>query len=175
MKLDRDILRKLPLALRVEIEENALRKALTQSELAVEQRQIIKELRKYTKPGTRTDLTSGDVFPEVPEPEARVTDIVGKLYGESRRQVERRQAIVMAAEAEPEKYGKLLAAFDRTGLVNGVFRRLKVAKQAEIYPRRAAAVAEPWAVPLRGGRLPLGRDTGRYDDPCTVWSRHTRR
>ena len=51
VKLDRDIMRKLPLALRVEIEENALRKALTQSELAIEQRRIIKELRKHTRPG----------------------------------------------------------------------------------------------------------------------------
>ena len=113
MKLDRDILRKLPLALRVEIEENALRKALTQSELAIEQRRIIKELRKYTKPGERTDLTSGDIFPEVPEPEVRVTDIVGKLYGESRKQVERRRAVVEAAEREPERFGDLVGEWTK--------------------------------------------------------------
>ena len=161
MKLDRDILRKLPLALRVEIEENALRKTLTQSELAVEQRRILKEIRKYTKPGQRTDLTSGNVFPEViPEPEVRATDIVGKLYGESRKQVERRLAIVMAAEAEPKKYGPLLADMDRTGRVNGVFRRLKIAQQAAIIksetpplpgrgPYRVFTCDVPWPYEIR--------------------------
>ena len=56
MKLNRDILRKLPLALRIEIEENAQRKALTQSELATEQRRILIELRKHLTPGARSDL-----------------------------------------------------------------------------------------------------------------------
>jgi hypothetical protein len=61
MKLNRDILRKLPLALRIEIEENALRKALTQSELATEQKRILDELRKLKAPGTRTDRTGSRV------------------------------------------------------------------------------------------------------------------
>jgi hypothetical protein len=56
MKLNRDVLRKLPLALRIEIEENAQRKPLTQSELAAEQKRILDELRKYKTPGKRTDL-----------------------------------------------------------------------------------------------------------------------
>ena len=69
MKLDRDIMRKLPLALRVEIEENALRKALTQSELAVEQRRIIKELRKHTRPGNAHRPNLRGCFPGgIPEP-----------------------------------------------------------------------------------------------------------
>jgi hypothetical protein len=58
MKLNADILRKLPLALRVEVEENAQRKPLTQSELAFEQRRILAELRKHKTPGTRNDLKS---------------------------------------------------------------------------------------------------------------------
>ena len=71
----------------------------------------------------------------------------------------------MAAEAEPKKHGKLLAALDRTGLVNGVFRRLKVAKQAEIIR------AGPLPLPNRGPYpcvvvdFPWADDTGRYDDP----------
>jgi len=59
MEFNRDILRKLPYALRVEIEENAARKDLTQSELAEVQARILAELRKQAKPGARTDLTSG--------------------------------------------------------------------------------------------------------------------
>jgi ParB-like chromosome segregation protein Spo0J len=68
MKLNRDILRKLPLALRVQIEENAQRKPLTQSELAAEQRRILAELRKHQTLGARTDLkgaTSAKTFAQV--------------------------------------------------------------------------------------------------------------
>jgi N6-adenosine-specific RNA methylase IME4 len=154
MELNRDILRKLPLALRVEIEENAQHKPLTQSELAIEQRRILAELRKHATPGARTDLkaTSAKDFAQV---ETRATKIVGKLFNESDRQVEKRLAIVDAAEAEPEKFSKLLADMDRSGRVNGVFRRLKVAQQAEQIraeppplpgngPYRVIVVDPPW-------------------------------
>ena len=144
MKLNRDILRKLPLALRIEIEENAQRKALTQSELATEQRRILIELRKHLTPGARSDLkaTSAKTFAQVEE--KRATKIVGKLFNESDRQVEKRLAIVDAAKAAPEKYGGLLDDMDRTGRVNGVYRRLKIARQAE------AIRAEPPALPGNG-------------------------
>ena len=58
-----------------------------------------------------------------------------------------------------------LPTLDRTGLVNGVFRRLKVAKQAEIIR------AGPLPLPNRGPYpcvvvdFPWADDTGRYDDP----------
>jgi len=158
MKLNRDVLQKLPFALRVEIEENAQRKQLTQSELAVEQRRILNELRKHKTPGARTDLkagTSGKVVPEV-----RATDLVGKIFNESRKQVEKRLAIVDAAEAEPEKFGKLLEQMDHTGRVNGVYRRLKIARQAELIraepsplpgngPYRVGVIDVPWPYEIR--------------------------
>jgi N6-adenosine-specific RNA methylase IME4 len=140
MELDRDTLRRLPFKLRVEVEENSQRKDLTQSELAGMQARILAELRKQTKPGGRTDLTSGKTLPEVD----RATDIVGKLFNESRTQVEKRLAIVDAAKAEPERFSKLQEDMDRTGLVNGPFKRLKVMRQA------AAIRAEPPPYPNRG-------------------------
>jgi len=139
MELDRDTLRRLPFALRVEIEENAQRKELTQSELATVQGRILAELRKQAKPGTRTDLTSGKGFPEV-----RATEIVGALFNESRKQVEKRIAVKEAADAEPEKFGKLVDDMDRTGRVDGPFKRLKVMRQAE------AIRKEPPPLPNRG-------------------------
>jgi N6-adenosine-specific RNA methylase IME4 len=144
MKLNRDVLQKLPFALRVEIEENAQRKPLTQSELAAEQRRILAELRKHKTPGARNDLktTPAKDFAQVEA--KRATKIVGELFNESDRQVEKRFAIVDAAEAEPEKFGKLLADMDRTGRVNGVYRRLKIARQAELIR------AEPPPMPRRG-------------------------
>jgi N6-adenosine-specific RNA methylase IME4 len=160
MKLNRDVLQKLPLALRVEIEENAQRKPLTQSELAFEQRRILAELRKHKAPGTRTDLksTCAKSFAQVEA--KRATKIVGRLFNESDRQVEKRFAIVDAAAAEPEKYGKLLEDMDRTGRVNGLYKRLKVAKQAaEIRkeppplpghgPYRVIVADPPWPYEIR--------------------------
>ena len=160
MKLNRDILRNLPLALRVEIEENRQHKPLTQSELAVEQRRLVAELRKHKTPGARYDLksakaTSAKDFAQVAAETKRATKIVGRLFNESDRQVEKRFAIVDAAEAEPEKFGKLLDDMDRTGRVNGVYRRLKIAKQAELIraeppplpgngPYRCITVDVPW-------------------------------
>jgi hypothetical protein len=164
MKLNRDILRKLPLALRVQIEENAQRKPLTQSELAAEQRRILAELRKHQTLGARTGLkgaTSAKTFAQVDE--TRATKVVGRLFNESDRQIEKRLAIVDAAEAEPQKYGRLLADLDRTGRVNGVYRRLKIAKQAELIraeppplpgngPYRVAVVDLPWPYEKRDER-----------------------
>jgi N6-adenosine-specific RNA methylase IME4 len=144
MKLNRDILRKLPLGLRIEIEENAQRKSLTQSELAHEQRRILQELRKHKAPGTRTDLKGGKATSAKALAEVRTTSIVGNLYGESGTQVEKRLAVVDAAEAEPEQFGKLLADMDRTGKVNGPFKRLGVINQA------ARIRAEPPPLPGRG-------------------------
>src|SRR6516225_1033249 len=112
MKLNFDLLRKLPLALRIQIEENAQRKPLTQSELAVEQRRILTELREHRTPGTRSDLKATSAK-DLAQVDKRATKIVGKLFNESDRQVEKRLAVVDAAEAEPERFGKLLEDMDR--------------------------------------------------------------
>jgi N6-adenosine-specific RNA methylase IME4 len=74
----------------------------------------------------------------------RATDIVGKLFGESREQVKKRIAVVEAAKAEPEKFGKLAEDMDRTGRVNGPYKRLKVINQA------TAIRAEPPPYPNKG-------------------------
>jgi N6-adenosine-specific RNA methylase IME4 len=155
MELNRNILRNLPIALRIGIEENARRKELTQSELAAEQKRILDELRKHKKPGARTDLTSEKGFSEV-----RATTVVGKLFNESHKTVEKRLAIVDAAKAEREKYGKLLEDMDRTGRVHGVFKQLKVQRQAEALrkeppplpgrgPYRVMAADPPWKGEVR--------------------------
>ena len=56
MKLNTDMLSKLPFALRVEIEENAQRKPLTQSELALEQRHPCGTAQVQNSRHARTDL-----------------------------------------------------------------------------------------------------------------------
>jgi 16S rRNA G966 N2-methylase RsmD len=131
MTFDRTLYDQLPLAVRVAVDENALRKALTQSELAIQQRQLLAELRKHTAPGTRSDLpisaTSAKSFAQV----KRATGIVGQLFGESYRTIEKRIAVVEAAEAKPEQFGPLVKEMDRTGKVNHAHAELRRVQKEE--------------------------------------------
>jgi N6-adenosine-specific RNA methylase IME4/ribosomal protein S14 len=74
--------------------------------------------------------------------------------------VEKRQAIVDAANAEPERFGRLKEQMDRAGRVDGVYRRLKIARQAELIraelpplpgrgPYRVIVADPPWPYDLR--------------------------
>src|SRR6516225_4360328 len=85
----------------------------------------------------------------------RAADKAAKATGMTRRTLEKDEAIVNVAEAEPEKFGKLLEQMDDTGRVNGVFRRFKIAKQAEQIraeppplpgngPYRVIVIDPPW-------------------------------
>lgn len=160
MEIAREMLSALPLALRIEIEENAVRKDLTQSELAVQQEQILAAIREHKQPGRRTDLLrQGDTSAQV-HTEVRATKAVGKLFGEGETQVSKRLAVTRAAEAEPEKFGKLVEDMDRTGRVDGPFKRLKVMKQSEAIrkeppplqnkgPYRVIVADPPWPYELR--------------------------
>ena len=71
------------------------------------------------------------------------------------RTLEKAEAVVKAAEAEPEKFSKLLDDMDRTGRVDGPFKRLKVMRQAEAIraekpslpghgPYRVISIDPPW-------------------------------
>jgi N6-adenosine-specific RNA methylase IME4 len=146
MELTRELLSGLPMSLRIEIEENALRKDLTQSELAQLQERVLSLVRQQTKQGQRTDLdaTSGKAFPEVKQEPERATEAIGRLFGESGKQVHKRLAVVKAAKEDPDQFAKLKEDMDRTGLVNGPFKRLKIMRQS------AAIRAAPPPLPGRG-------------------------
>ncbi len=147
MELTRELLSTLPMALRIEIEENALRKDLTQSELAHQQERILAELSKHKTPGTRNDLKPSTPAEPYAQVSPRLTGMVAKLFGESASQIERRAAVVSAAKADPEQFGKLKEDMDRTGHVNGPFKRLKVMRQ--IAAIRAAPPPLPGHGPYR--------------------------
>src|SRR5262249_35928339 len=83
-------------------------------------------------------------------------DKVSTITGIKRSTLAKAEAIVEAAEAEPEKDGKLLEDMDRTGRVDGPHKRLKNAQAAEAIrrdppglpmhgPYRAGIVDPPWA------------------------------
>jgi len=146
MELTRELLSSLPMAFRIEIEENALRKDLTQSELAQLQERMLSIVRQQSKQGQRTDLdaTSGKAFPEVKQEPERATEAVGRLFGESGKQVHKRLEVFNAAKVSPEQFGKIKEDMDRTGHVNGPFKRLKIARQS------AEIRKEPPPLPGRG-------------------------
>jgi N6-adenosine-specific RNA methylase IME4 len=91
--------------------------------------------------GARTDKHPGKL---PTSSKGRAADKVAKATGLARRTLEKAEAVVEAAEAEPERFGKLLADMDRTGRANGPFRRLKVIRQAEEIRK------EPPPLPNRG-------------------------
>ena len=81
-------------------------------------------------------------------PKGRAADKAAKATGMARRTLEKAEAVVDAAEAEPVKFGKLLDDMDRTGRANGPYRRLRNAQAAE------AIRAEPPPLPNKGPYRP---------------------
>jgi ParB-like nuclease domain len=89
---------------------------------------------------------------------------IAKAAGKSAPSIAKARAVRDAAKAGPEKFGKLQADMDRTGRVDGPFKRLKVMRQA------IAICAEPPPLPGRGPYRVLVADPPwpyeiRKDDP----------
>ena len=81
---------------------------------------------------------------KVSQGSGRATDRIGEFAGVSGRTVEKIARVVEAAESNPEKFGKLKEDMDRTGRVNGPYKRLRIAEKAEAIKR------EPPPLPNRG-------------------------
>ena len=147
---------------RGELAENEVRKDFTLSEAvaikrALEPLEKVAAKERQAARGGKGRIASGKLPTAIT---GRAADKAAKATGMARRTLEKAEAIVEAAEAEPEKYGKLLADMDRTGRVNGVYRRLKIAKQAEAIraeppplpgngPYRVAVIDPAWPYELR--------------------------
>jgi N6-adenosine-specific RNA methylase IME4 len=117
---------------RGEFVENTERADFTLSE-AVSIKRALEPLEKAAaKERQRESKGRGKKGGQVAPPfKGRAADKAAKATGMARRTLEKAEAIVDAAEAEPEKYGKLLADMDRSGRANGTYRRLKIMRQAE--------------------------------------------
>jgi N6-adenosine-specific RNA methylase IME4 len=145
---------------RGEFAENADRKDFTLSEAVAIKRDLEPLERAAAKERQREGgrrKGSGNL-PEASKGNA--ADKAAKATGMARRTLEKAEAIVDAAEAEPEKFGKLLEDMDRTGRVNGPFKRLRVMQQAELIraeppplpgngPYRVATIDVPWPYEAR--------------------------
>ena len=158
MKLDIKILALLPFELRMEIAENIDRKDFNPSEVAA----IWKRCESAAKGAAAERQRSGKVSPRGEGGRAR--DLVAKMAGTSGRTLEKIVAVTDAAEAEPAKFGKLKEDMDRTGRVNGPFKRLKVAKQADAIKCRPSQLPahSPYRVITADPPWPYDK---RQDDP----------
>jgi hypothetical protein len=142
-----------------EYSENVFRKAFTPSEAAdiADTIEPLERARAKERQGERTDKHPGK-FPG--SSKGRALDKVANIIGKDRKTIEKARAVRDAARAEPAKFGKLLEQMDDTGRVNGVYRRLKIAKQAELIrseppplpgngPYRVASIDLPWPYGVR--------------------------
>jgi N6-adenosine-specific RNA methylase IME4/ParB-like chromosome segregation protein Spo0J len=136
----------LDAVVRGEFAENTFRKDFTLSE-AVAIKRALEPLEKAAAKEREREggRRGGKGLGKLPTPSTgRAADKAAKATGMARRTLEKAEAVVDAAEAEPERFGKLLEDMDRTGRANGVYRRLKIARQAEFVR------AEPPPLPGRG-------------------------
>ena len=137
--------------------ENADRKDFTPSESVAIRRALEPMLKAEARErqGARSDLRGTSPNVNV----GRAADKIAAFVGKDRRTLDRAEAVVAAAEAEPEKYGKLVEAMDRTGRVNGPFKRLQVLKQSEALrasppPMPIAALIVAWSSIFHGRTSP---------------------
>lgn len=151
MKIDPAMLADLPFELQAEISENLFRKDFLPSEIDAIRRRCEALLKIQAKKnqaaagpssGRGAKRSGGGNFPQALKGKTR--DKIGAFAGVSGRTIEKIAAIVDAAEAEPQRFSKLKADMDRTGRVDGIYRRLKNTKQAE------AIRAEPPPLPGNG-------------------------
>jgi N6-adenosine-specific RNA methylase IME4 len=117
-------------AARGEAHENFVRKDLLPSEIVALKRAIepLERRAARQRQGIRTDLCHPATVAECQVP---VRDRLARYLGVGRTTIERAEAVVEAAEEEPEEYGHLVEQMDRSGKVAGAYRRLTVLKQAK--------------------------------------------
>ncbi len=147
---------------RAEASENFTRKDFTLSEAVAIKRALEPEIRSAAR--QRQAMAGGSAPGKLPEAveqsKGDTRDKVAAFTGYAARTMDKAEEIVRAAAAEPARFGKLLEDMDRTGRVNGLYKRLKVARQAEAIrkeppplpgngPYRVIVADPPWPYEMR--------------------------
>jgi N6-adenosine-specific RNA methylase IME4/ParB-like chromosome segregation protein Spo0J len=117
-------------AARGEAHENFVRKDLLPSEIVALKRAIepLERREARHRQGTRADLCHPAT---VAECQGASRDKIARYLGVGKTTIDRAEAVVEAAEEDPEEYGYLVEQMDRSGKVAGAYRRLEVLKQAK--------------------------------------------
>jgi len=124
-------------AARGEAHENFVRKDLLPSEIVALKRAMepLERRDARERQGHKADLCHPATVAEGQGPAPRdagdTRDKIARYLGVGRTTIERAEAVVDAAEEEPEEYGYLVEQMDRSGKVAGAFRRLEVLRQAK--------------------------------------------
>ena len=142
---------------RGEYAENFFRKAFTPSEIADIADALEPIERAKAKERRLNGLKHGSRLAKSAARGAvgRALDHVGRIVGANRDTIIKARAVRDAAKAEPGRFSKLAADMDRSGRVNGPFKRLKVMRQAAVIraepppypgngPYRVIVVDPPW-------------------------------
>jgi ParB/RepB/Spo0J family partition protein len=116
---------------RGEFAENAHRKDFTLSEAVA----IKRALEPLERAAAKKRMLAGRPLENFSKGNGRALDKVAAVVGKHRTTIAKAEAVVDAAEAEPERFGKLKEDMDRTGRVNGPHRRLQVAIKAAVIKR----------------------------------------
>jgi len=121
-------------AARGEAHENFIRKDLLPSEIVALKRAIepLERREARERQGHKAALCPSATVAEGQRAyPADARDNVAHYLGVGRTTIDRAEAVVEAAEQEPEEYGHLVEQMDRSGKVAGAFRRLEVLRQAK--------------------------------------------
>ena len=148
-----------------------LRKAFTPSEAVAIARALrprveaeAKERQRQhggTAPGRKASEHCAQVAPSVAAEKGRTAARIAKATGKGARTLEKAAAIVEAAEADPDRFGPLVEAMDRTGRVNGPYKRLRNIVAADRDQKGTAGPADERPLSRRHYRPALGERAGR--------------
>jgi N6-adenosine-specific RNA methylase IME4 len=142
-------------ALRAERDENTCRRDFQPSEAVALARDLEPFERKEARQRELKGRPPSGKFPKGHT--GRAKDKVAAAVGVDRKTLAKAEAVVAAAEAEPEKYDRLREQMDRTGNVHGAYKQLEKAKQAE------AIRAEPPPLPTGPFRVIIADPPWQYD------------
>jgi ParB-like chromosome segregation protein Spo0J len=142
---------------RGEFAENWHRKDFTLSEAVAIKRALEPLEKAAAKERQAAGLKQGRNAPragKLPERDkGRAADKVAKATGITRRTLEMAEAIVDAAEAEPQKLQPIAGADERDRAREWLLSSTQNREAGRANPRRTAAIAWPWAVPSDRGRF----------------------
>ena len=99
-----------------------------------------------------------------PHVKGKARDEVARHTGKGRTTLAKAEVIITASEVEPDnpKIKRLVEATDKSGRVNGPYRRLTIMRQAEAIRAEPPPLPGQWALSCRRGRPALAiRDRRR--------------
>lgn len=151
------------LLLKAERDENTQRKDFTPSELVAVAADLEPLERAAAKERQRKSGGPNPGSVKFSEPQA--LDKVASALGVSRPTLAKAQAVVEAAKVEPERFAALVTEMDRTGRVDGVYRKLQQAQkrvkrvEQAAYIGRAELKPSPVLYAARAESLPIASES----------------